>query len=1465
MTPGRAEKLIAALNTIQDRCSGSSIIPARLIIYHRILEQAPGSMLSKMREWTAHVFHGLLSNIKEARSRALETLTAAGLSLGTNFQAAKGIYELFERDTGESETYGDFFLGRLRAMIEDSEMAPFVPQVWAAIILFLRSKRRPFERWPSIKNWLMILQQCLNSSDNDTRHQAHIAWNKLVFAVMPDSTTSDNFRSMLKVPIQVGLKTRVKDKHSQVQRALAMESYCNLVYYALRPGLSHDDLDRAWALYIDEVLGSVARYSSRGLQFTCNVLQGLFSRGDAVWNVNAANEPRAVKPEDLPRLEPRWMRSRFVQIIKLIEPILAMDLNTQVTDRAHVDLFWQACLMSIAEAGSQEVKTSNELKEVIAQLTNLFRRLWSTNAGLQSSTEISTWLTRFQHLFKVAVETLGRGHFVQNFLTTTSADEVEANLTPSSRPSKHKMVDQPSAVFLLALHGNATEAMCQNDTYSRSPRWLLRLLIDTKGPASASLALLQRALQMNISTTLRAQTVATKSLIWNAIANLAVEVVESQTSMPLIGDGQISTVLTSALYIMYHGILLASEDQAAHDSTLMLYAAVCKLASPSGGDGSLVVGVMEPFAKIVVDNTPTMTIELAITLTTNILKSGRWVKSRQVLDVGRKVVGVHGLDSPKTMAFDPFEHVYAAICTTSSRAYVANWRGHALRPFFEYYFDFMKSCPSAIFATALKQTQGAIILWLEDGERQVFRPATLSKPSHGISESITRGWSVILDCIRALPRKDQYLLKLLESLLLAGFSSPSRNIANATITFWNDTFGTDAALSYPSSLEAVLFARSLQADLLLPGLRKDIDSIAVLELPDFVESSQTGKAAADIVPDVNISSRITSMLRRPEIENTLIKQHLAQTASARKATPEKMAMRRLPASLPRLRHDDSQIEFAAIEVSSPISEGTSQLLTDRHREVRARQQDDAYMYPQMSSSPLAPAEPTVKRLVFTPSAVEVSMSRSLDTPDETNDANPMSDDLPSSPTPSAARRETLHSVLHPQAQEADEDQPDDLDSAPPSSPPRTSAPEDEHASDDGFSVEDSLQVESSSTDARMEDDTMNAEKADVVADEALEVSLEVPSDTSLPTAQLLREEAAAGDEEPLPEESVTMEEPLQEESVTMEEPALPMQSQYGLEQSAEDIDRGDHAGSSRASSPAEARDPSQADSSSASRAGLRAGLRANVKKRRRSSGIRYTVRKRKPLSSPLKKLMSNVVDTAQYDDDDDIGEEIIVASSQSPGIFMMDGPKGSFEEPSQCVEDQIGGSATDIVDSEREPPVLQSKRGRGRPRKQDSLDKIEALPVGRSLKRRASNISADGVSEALNADDTPAKVRKLRGRCDKSFIRDSQLSQDNLRTARVTRRSSQAAKVQNQKDDFSQSEDAEVSNEASPSQEMASSPIAERKIAQPKSLLGRLRGILAECRNMILGSQEERELDNVLYEMRREIHEAGRRSVEMNR
>ena len=56
---------------------------------------------------------------------------------------------------------------------------------------------------------------------------------------------------------------------------------------------------------------------------------------------------------------------------------------------------------------------------------------------------------------------------------------------------------------------------------------------------------------------------------------------------------------------------------------------------------------------------------------------------------------------------------------------------------------------------------------------------------------------------------------------------------------------------------------------------------------------------------------------------------------------------------PKLRHDDSQIQFQAI-VSSPITDAAldSQLLTDRQKEVRERQEAEAAMFPDLRSSPI---------------------------------------------------------------------------------------------------------------------------------------------------------------------------------------------------------------------------------------------------------------------------------------------------------------------------------------------------------------------------------------------------------------------------------------------------------------------------------------------------------------------------------
>jgi len=113
----------------------------------------------------------------------------------------------------------------------------------------------------------------------------------------------------------------------------------------------------------------------------------------------------------------------------------------------------------------------------------------------------------------------------------------------------------------------------------------------------------------------------------------------------------------------------------------------------------------------------------------------------------------------------------------------------------------------------------------------------------------------------------------------------------------------------------------------------------------------------------------------------------------------------------RLRHDDSQIQFAAIE-SSPLAPepANSNHLTDRQKEVKERQGLEAAMFPEIRSSPKSasrPAEYSLPKLVFKRN-YEQGSKPAVD--EEVSPLYPpdilMNDFLGSSPTPASSKKGT---------------------------------------------------------------------------------------------------------------------------------------------------------------------------------------------------------------------------------------------------------------------------------------------------------------------------------------------------------------------------------------------------------------------------------------------------------------------------
>ena len=495
MTAGRADRIISALVTIEEKCSGNSAVATRLVIYQKLLDQARNVMVNRIRDWLEPVIHCMLSSVKDVRIRAIEMCTQAGLTLGTQPHASKALMEIFIAEVQDDQSYCDYLSLRLMQMIAEKELGAYVPQIWSAVVLFFRNKRCPLEKWQNFKTWLMIIQKCLNSSDLTVRYHGHLAWNKLVFTVMPDSSLGCNMFSMLKVPPTMGMDKRGSDKHSKQIRQYALDSYYNVLHYGFRPGLSYEDLDSAWDVYIEPVLSGMVKANEKGRYIACRVIHGLCTASTGLWNINAAFEPSPIRPEELPKLEPRWVRSRLAKILRLMEPILASAMWMAPKTTAALTATWHAVMQSVAEAGSQEVKTSNELKEAIALLYNHFRTLWTECSNPPAGTDAIIFIDCYTAFMTTATQCIGFGPFAEDILLKTKGDAIQAALTPSHRSSKHHSAPRSPYVFLFGLLYQPPTALADCDTIATAASRILRLLVSARPSPALRIDLLYRSAQ----------------------------------------------------------------------------------------------------------------------------------------------------------------------------------------------------------------------------------------------------------------------------------------------------------------------------------------------------------------------------------------------------------------------------------------------------------------------------------------------------------------------------------------------------------------------------------------------------------------------------------------------------------------------------------------------------------------------------------------------------------------------------------------------------------------------------------------------------------------------------------------------------------------------------------------------------------------------------------------------------------
>ena len=724
MSNERVSRLLSALDKVANRINGNRVVGHRLMIYQRLLTQTKALMKLRVGDWMDHLVAGMLSTIKEIRSRAIAFGLEAGLALGTTSTVSQACVDVFNRKSPEGRKVVDFLISRLYEMVASKEDGIHVPQIWSVAILFLRSRRRQVERWEHLKSWLMIIQRCFNSSDPQIKFQANIAWNRLVSAVSPDTSTSLSMVKMLRQPIISQLDRKPDDKQSRHAKQIARSSYCNLLYYAFRPVPTLAQLDQYWEEYVAQIIPNSFLASKSDLNHACEILTVLFrGTGGRVWDEDRANAGGPVKPEDLPRLDPKWIRQRAALILRIFEKLLdTADWQFGAEVEPPILLAWRGFTAAIGEASSKEVKVSMESLAAVAQILTTVKRFWES--GLRQEEEakdgdVSETLEKVGFLVKEAVSKIGSMPFTEKRFVRSSQDSFQAAETPSSHPSRHQ---GPLSTAMSHLLRMVISSCMNSDTinlvFVKTAAIFMGIALQPATSRRSKLGVL-RDLARLVPVDDQPQW-PTTSALWDLIVEATIPVI----AMPSSNDNHDGSPqypgheYREAIKILEVG--LHQQNSAQFDRWLSLSKTIIDTLRREVGDAGVVLVYTEPLAHAVLQAENQHPSSFLLNCASVILEMVSWPQSRQDMERAQRALWGTSFTSQKTQLFNPYDDLYLMLNNVLGATYrslqVGSTAADAMARFLSAVTSLISSCPLSLKVILLKRTQQGLCLWLVDAK-----------------------------------------------------------------------------------------------------------------------------------------------------------------------------------------------------------------------------------------------------------------------------------------------------------------------------------------------------------------------------------------------------------------------------------------------------------------------------------------------------------------------------------------------------------------------------------------------------------------------------------------------------------------------------------------------------------------------------------------------------------------------------
>ncbi|KAI1938280.1 hypothetical protein LOZ12_005026 [Ophidiomyces ophidiicola] len=945
LTSTKTAQLLQNLNDITSRLNGKSIIAMRLSIYEKLLLQARSVIASYSNLWMNHLISGLLHKVKDIRFRALKFGSKVASSLGPSLLISKSVYDVFDLPLENGARFVDEASSRLLTMVSSRDGSVYVPQIWSTIILLLRRPRLTLDAWPHFKQWILVIQKCFNCSDLATKLQSLNAWNHLVYAIHTNEAEKD-MTTFLSKPIFLQLERRKNENPTPlINQAIA--SYCNLLYYAFRPSAPYERLDLYWSEYICSPFLRRLDSNSNNVQIVCTILEELLWNSQSkVWDEKKAMENGKMKPEDLLRLDCKWVRSRVSSISPIFERLWKSAEWSETTNPSSpIQQMWINLSRALADASRKEIQPSAELMKAIAAVLEILQRLWKDAPASLNAPDHDAFLPRFNFLLNTMISIIEPFPFTNKLLLKTTSDTFQPAQTPTHRRAQRDGIIQPPIIHLFKLivfsHNRPS-----SPEYLQLLNDLIRLALSGNTLRNSQIEILRQFAESFRDSTLttKKNTNENANDAWDILATASRDCLDRASLDTPAKEGTNNTANNDCDKIT---VILEVGNHFLKSPAKWIDLCDTLVSTLHREKGDIAVSAaIETISESCIRN-PVLSIPRVVKLLGLIV-----FPSQDTVKPLPKFANAMPNLKDRTVHQASCEKLLLLVSKALNDTYI-NTREFSktdVSAFLEAVAHCLKSSPPEYRSILLESLQNSLALWIRDDNGQY---SSTSGTDRSVILAIRALVSTITHTLESSGRANTTLLCRLRPLIQAGFESRHRSTVNGFIHLWNATFGLQEHLEYPLQVKTALKKLRAHVEILLPSWpdrcepsesSPPLDFLSSPEIPSNVETprkSRLGRHGIDKRPSGSPALITPCSSKRSEHNKT-------------KGPSRKRGSTNTPDN--RLHHDNSQVHFVPVE-SSPAGDAApeSQLLTEHQKDVRERQRsDNAILFQSHPSSFLSP-------------------------------------------------------------------------------------------------------------------------------------------------------------------------------------------------------------------------------------------------------------------------------------------------------------------------------------------------------------------------------------------------------------------------------------------------------------------------------------------------------------------------------